>query len=271
VTELRRQIAAHYSAQAESFAAHWAPVLRDMSTALLLELPLAEARRVLDIGCGTGGLFPGLRRAAPRAQVVGVDLSEGMLAVARRTSNALLIAGAAEQLPLRSGTIDAAVLSFVLHRLPAPAAALAEAARVLRRDRAIGIAAWGIGGGAGQAERIWRDEVDALGLPREPSAPAFYDATDSPAKIEGALLAAGFVDARAWRRTFERRSSPEEWLTFQVERRERARLSRLEPARRLDLVQRVRERVRSLPPAEFASWSEAVFGLGYTYVTTGRR
>lgn len=40
---------------------------------------------VYDLGCGTGLLFPHLVRAVgPTGRVVGVDLSEGMLAIARR-------------------------------------------------------------------------------------------------------------------------------------------------------------------------------------------
>src|SRR5262249_17340916 len=49
----------------------------------LLGRPLRRGELVLDAGCGTGWLAAGLRRAAPRAQVVGLDLSAGMLGRAR--------------------------------------------------------------------------------------------------------------------------------------------------------------------------------------------
>jgi len=42
--------------------------------------------RILEVGCGTGRNLAKLARRFPRAQIVGVDLSDAMLAVARRTT-----------------------------------------------------------------------------------------------------------------------------------------------------------------------------------------
>ena len=263
MSELRRRVAEHYSADAEGFADYWAPVLREMSSALLGHLPLERARRVLDLGCGTGGLIPDLRLVAPNATVVGLDLAEGMLAVAKRQTGAPLAVAAAEQLPLRAGCADVAVFSFVLHRLPDPVAALSEAAWALRPGGAVGTVTGGVGGGGGAAHRAWRDEVDALRLPPEPPVPAFHALLDSPEKVERALREAGFADARAWTRRFERRSTRDEWLRTQLGH-PGSRLRALSPERWRGFEQRVRERVRSLPPDEFASYSEATLGLGYT-------
>ena len=90
--------------------------------------------RVLDIGTGTGHL---LERLAPRvSHGLGVDASRAMLALARtRLSRAGLGHCAVRQadmyrLPL-TGPYDAVVLQMVLHYAEDPAAALAEAARVL--------------------------------------------------------------------------------------------------------------------------------------------
>ena len=263
MSDLRRRVADHYSAEAEGFADCWAPVLREMSSVLLDDLPLGCASVVVDLGCGTGGLIPSLRLAAPDASVVGLDLSEGMLAVAKRQTGALLAVAAAEQLPLRTGCAEVAVFSFVLHRLPDPVAALAEAARALRPGGALGTITWGTDGGGGMAHRVWRDEVDALGLPREPPVPAFHGMLDSGPKVERALREAGFAEARAWPRRFERHSAGEEWLRTQLGH-PGSRLRTLSPERWRAFEQRVRERVARLPPEEFAYYSEAVFGLGYT-------
>ena len=43
-----------------------------------------EARRLLEIGCGTGHNLCGLAHRFPEAQITGIDLSPDMLAIARR-------------------------------------------------------------------------------------------------------------------------------------------------------------------------------------------
>jgi ArsR family transcriptional regulator len=89
---------------------------------------------VADLGCGTGSLLAGL---APHAQrVIGVDASEDMLAAARArlggVANVELRHGSLESLPIDTASVDAATMMLVLHHLAAPAAAIAEAARILR-------------------------------------------------------------------------------------------------------------------------------------------
>ena len=56
----------------------WAPQLVDAAK-------VAARDRVLDVGCGTGVLARAAAdRVAAESQVTGLDLNEGMLAVARR-------------------------------------------------------------------------------------------------------------------------------------------------------------------------------------------
>ncbi|HYI61783.1 MAG TPA: class I SAM-dependent methyltransferase [Acidimicrobiales bacterium] len=62
---------------------------------------------ILDVGCGTGRLLPHL---AAGGEVVGIDLSPGMLAVARQEQpDAPLLVGALDALPLASGSAASAV------------------------------------------------------------------------------------------------------------------------------------------------------------------
>ncbi|CAN5149979.1 trans-aconitate 2-methyltransferase [soil metagenome] len=51
---------------------------------LLAQVPLTEARRVYDLGCGPGNSTALLVQRFPDADVTGVDSSEGMLAAARK-------------------------------------------------------------------------------------------------------------------------------------------------------------------------------------------
>src|SRR4051794_20687103 len=82
----------------------------------------------LEIGCGTG-THAATVRALGRVPV-GVDLSAGMLRHARGRLPAAR--GDAERLPVRSGSVDAAIAVMVHTDMPGYPAVLREAVRVLR-------------------------------------------------------------------------------------------------------------------------------------------
>ncbi|PRX96137.1 class I SAM-dependent methyltransferase [Allonocardiopsis opalescens] len=100
----------------------------------LLELAGDVAgRRILDAGCGSGPLFAALRDRG--AAVTGVDVSAGMLELARRRLGAgadLRLADLAHPLPLPDGSFDDVVASLVLHYLRDWGPTLTELRRVLR-------------------------------------------------------------------------------------------------------------------------------------------
>jgi ArsR family transcriptional regulator len=87
-----------------------------------------------DLGCGTGEMSAALAPFVRR--VIAVDAEPEMLDAARqRLGSALPVdfrQGELENLPLESATLDAAVLSLVLHHVAQPGPVLAEARRVLR-------------------------------------------------------------------------------------------------------------------------------------------
>ena len=98
----------------------------------------ASSGQVLDVATGTGDLgFAVLKN--PEATVVGVDISESMLVEARNKATRMEVAGritfvrgAAEQLPVESGTFDAAVVGFGVRNFQDLHQALVELRRVLR-------------------------------------------------------------------------------------------------------------------------------------------
>ena len=87
-----------------------------------------------DLGCGTGQLSAAI--APFVARVVAVDASAAMLQTARRrlrdVNNVDLRRGELESLPIDDARLDAVTMMLVLHHLPEPGKALAEAARVLK-------------------------------------------------------------------------------------------------------------------------------------------
>lgn len=95
----------------------------------------AEPRTVLDVATGTGLVLRALRaRQGTRVQrMIGVDISPGMLAVARAAlPHAELVEADARRLPLATASVDLVTCVTGLHLIPDTAAVLAEWARVLR-------------------------------------------------------------------------------------------------------------------------------------------
>jgi ArsR family transcriptional regulator len=95
---------------------------------------VGQAQTVVDLGCGPGLLLGHLAGAAGR--VIGVDNSPRMLDAAGKLlpegPEVSLRIGDLEHLPLRDGEADAAIMSLVLHHLPAPQDGIAEMGRVVR-------------------------------------------------------------------------------------------------------------------------------------------
>jgi ubiquinone/menaquinone biosynthesis C-methylase UbiE len=104
----------------------------------LAELRPAAADRVLDVACGTGGL---VAEVAPRVErAAGLDLSSGMLAIARsrlsgmgpgRLTNIEFHLGSSDALPFADGEFTALVCTTALHHFPQPQRSIDEMARVL--------------------------------------------------------------------------------------------------------------------------------------------
>jgi SAM-dependent methyltransferase len=116
----------------------WAPKMVDAGR-------VAAGDRVLDVGCGTGVLArTAADRVAAESQVTGLDLNEGMLAVARRLRPKIdWRQGDATKLPFADATYDVVMSQFSLMYFPDRTAALKEMLRVLRQGGRLVIAVWG--------------------------------------------------------------------------------------------------------------------------------
>ena len=105
---------------------------------------LAPGDRVLDVACGTGVVArEAAGRVGPDGAVTGLDLNEGMLAVARRIAPAIEWRdGRAEELPLPDRSFDAVLCQFGLMFFTDRAGALREMWRVLAPGGRLAVAVW---------------------------------------------------------------------------------------------------------------------------------
>lgn len=129
----KRHIAASFSRAAASYDSV-AALQRQVGGQLLRSVPAAfKPDRWLDLGSGTGHFSVVLAERYAGAQGLALDLAEGMLRHARQAGGAQhFIAGDAEQLPLRSASLDLIFSSLALQWCGDFPAVLREAERVLR-------------------------------------------------------------------------------------------------------------------------------------------
>ena len=121
-----------YEAIARLESSHWwYQGMREISASLLSELKLPANARVLDAGCGPGGTSAYLTRYG---SVVGLDVAEAAVDLARRHTELTVVHGSVTALPFADGSFDLVTSFDVLyHRAVGDeGAAVAEAARVLR-------------------------------------------------------------------------------------------------------------------------------------------
>jgi len=250
------RIARHYSSEAEAYRDLWAPVLVGLARWLLDELPLAEARRILDLGCGVGALLPHLHKAAPRALIVGLDRTEAMVTLGPRDFP--LLVGDAAELPFADGSLDAVVMAFMLFHLPRPTAGLAEAWRVLRPGGWIGLLTWGTERES-RAWTRWVEELDAAGAAEVTEQLSWHELVNTPQKVNRELEAAGFTVAVSRVESFVQRPTCAEF----VARRTSLgwcghRWASLEQERRQALLERACRRLEELSPEDFEGRSEVI-------------
>lgn len=111
---------------------------------------VSENDKILDLCTGTASNAMGISKAKPSTKIVGVDLSENMLKVAREKvedaniKNIKLYEMDATKLSFESESFDKILLSLILHEMDEELRSkiLSEARRVLKKDGEIIITEW---------------------------------------------------------------------------------------------------------------------------------
>jgi SAM-dependent methyltransferase len=195
--------------------------IMDYREELLRAAAVRPGESVLDVGCGCGWSTIEVARAAGGGRAVGIDLSGGMLEVARARASEAGLAIELEQAdaqahPFEANAFDVVISSFGVMFFADVEAAFANLGRAVRPGGRVAFVAWGP-----IEENEWQRAIRAaLAAGREIPAPppgvpgpfAFGD----PASAVAALEAAGFgdIDVRRVERRFRMGADPEDAWEF---------------------------------------------------------
>jgi ubiquinone/menaquinone biosynthesis C-methylase UbiE len=169
--------------------------------------------RVLDVACGTGVLARYIdQEVNPGGQVTGVDLNEGMLAVASGLSSKIRWdKGNAESLPYDNDSFDAVVSQFGLMFFDDRSKSIQEMLRVLKPGKHLAVAVWdtldsspGYGALTELLKQQFGDQVaDKLRAPfalgdKQELLTLFHNAGIRTPQITTTMGLARFPSVRAW-------------------------------------------------------------------------
>ncbi|MDK3160500.1 methyltransferase domain-containing protein [Kamptonema cortianum] len=91
-------------------------------SALINQAHIAEAQKILDLGCGTGTLVLSIKRQFPTTDMYGLDGDTEILEIARQKANQQHLSvtfdhGLSDALPYPDATFDRVLCSLMLHHL----------------------------------------------------------------------------------------------------------------------------------------------------------
>jgi ubiquinone/menaquinone biosynthesis C-methylase UbiE len=180
---------------------------------------LRPGQRVLDVCCGAGAsALPAAEAVGPGGSVLGIDLSQGLLAIARRKAaraglkNVEFRSGDMLNLDAPSASVDAVVCVFGLFFVPDMAAALRELWRVVRPGGQLAITTWGPDFFEPGSTAFW-DAVRAVapGLHKRFNP---WDRICDPASLRALFAQAGIASVDALAEAGQHAiASPQDWWT----------------------------------------------------------
>ena len=162
--------AAGWQSQAAGYDDFFGGITTRVIESLLDAAAVSGGTRLLDVASGPG--YVAARAAGRGASVVGIDIAEAMISLARRLHPELEFrTGDAQALPFADASFDAVVANFVLLHLGRPEQAAAEFARVLAPGGRLGLTVWDVPERA-RFIGVLVDAVAAAGAGPPPDLPA---------------------------------------------------------------------------------------------------
>jgi ubiquinone/menaquinone biosynthesis C-methylase UbiE len=141
-TKVREQ----YNRLALIYDQRWSDYIIHTLSFLKTWVQISPTASLLDIACGTGEFERLLLVEHPTQQIVGVDISEKMLAIARQKCqvypNVSFQVASATALPLANNSFDVIVSANAFHYFDNPDLALREMKRVLKPEGTLVILDW---------------------------------------------------------------------------------------------------------------------------------
>lgn len=144
----------------EAYVGRWS---REVARRFVAWLDVAQGRRWLDVGCGTGALSEAILEAAEPRAVVGVDQSRAYVDAARsrmKDPRASFLTARAEDLPAALGVFDAVVSGLVLNFVPQAGRTLGGLVRVVRPGGVVAAYVWDYAGEMQLMRHFWDAAVE---------------------------------------------------------------------------------------------------------------
>jgi SAM-dependent methyltransferase len=156
-------LAAQFAAPAEHYDRFMGRYAGPLAAALADMAGVRSAMRVLDVGCGPGGLTRELCRRVGAERVAAIDpMPQFVVACRQRHPDADVREGVAEQLPWQSGQFDATLACLVLGFMSDPDRGVREMARVTRPGGTVAACMWDVASGGMTMLRIFWSAVRQL-------------------------------------------------------------------------------------------------------------
>jgi SAM-dependent methyltransferase len=148
--------APEFAAPAERYDRFMGRYTRALAPALANAAAVTAGMRVLDVGCGPGGLTTELSHRVGSHNVAAIDPAPQFVAACReRNPDADVQQGVAEQLPWPDGEFDAALSCLVIAFMSNPDGGVREMARVTRPGGNLAACMWDIASGGMTMLRIF--------------------------------------------------------------------------------------------------------------------